>query len=64
MHTVKYARKDRRSKSKDIGTIKELFWKRGKDKERVSFKELKVIVNNLGILKKCTEKGKEIRRIT
>ena len=58
MHTVKYARKDRRSKS-----IKELFWKREKDKERVSFKELKVIVNNLGILKKCTEKGKEIRRI-
>ena len=67
VQTIKYARKDRRSNSQGIGTIKELFWKRNQEKEKetegVSFKELEVTVKNLGISKKCAERHKERRRI-
>ena len=33
---IKYIRKDCRSNSKDTGTIKELFWKRGKKKKSLT----------------------------
>ena len=64
VYTTKYARKDRKSNSKDIEIISKKCSEKGQRKKEWHLcKESEVIVNILEISKKCTERDKERRRI-